>query len=50
MAANARKEGDVHPVPSAARATPECFMKLRRSIIALPPFRLVVAREDPERP
>jgi hypothetical protein len=34
MAANARNEWDVIPAPSAATAAPECFMRLRRSIIA----------------
>jgi hypothetical protein len=34
VAANARKELAVIPEPSAAMAAPECFMRLRRSIIA----------------
>src|SRR6202021_127804 len=50
VAANARKEGDVNPAPSAARATPECLMRLRRSIIAFLPFGLVVAHDDPDTP
>src|SRR5260370_7070965 len=50
VAANARKEGDVIPAPSAAMAAPECFMRLRRSIIAFPPFRLVAAHTHPVPP
>src|ERR1700694_4816586 len=47
VAANARNEGDVNPAPSAAMAAPECFMRLRRLIIAFLPFRLVAAHDDP---
>ncbi len=50
VAANARKEGDVIPAPSAAMAAPECFMRLRRSIIAFLPCRLVAAHDDPMPP
>jgi len=50
VAANARKEGDVIPAPSAAMAAPECFMRLRRSIIAFLPFRLVATHDDPVPP
>src|SRR5258708_32437284 len=43
VAANARKERGVNPAPSAAaRATPDCFMRLRRSIIAFLPFQFVL--------
>src|SRR5215208_1718665 len=41
VAANARKEEEAIPAPSAAMAAPEFFIRLRRSIIALLPFRLV---------
>src|ERR1700730_8219777 len=47
VAANARKEGVAIPAPSAAMAAPDCFMKLRRSIIAFLPFQLVAAHDDP---
>src|SRR5437763_15718892 len=40
VAARARKEGAVIPAPSAAMAAPECFMRLRRSIMAFLPFHL----------
>src|SRR3981081_750899 len=38
VAANARKEGIVIPAPSAAMAAPECFMRVRRSIILISSF------------
>src|SRR5690349_9876821 len=47
VAANARKEGNVIPAPSAAMAAPECLMKLRLSIIAFLPFRLPAVQDDP---
>ena len=46
VAARARKEGAVIPAPSAAMAAPECFMRLRRSIIAFLPFHLGRGRPD----
>src|SRR6202795_722043 len=47
VAANARKEGVAIPAPSAAMAAADCFMKLRRSIIAFLPFHLAPPKADP---
>src|SRR3954451_25304087 len=45
LAANARRtEGEAIPALTAAMAAPECFMKVRLSIIAFLPFRLLAAR------
>src|SRR4051794_10063690 len=49
VAANARKEGNVIPAPSAAMAAPEFLKRVRRSIIAFLPFRLLAAHDDPRR-